>query len=429
MKNTFLSIALFFLTTTSFAQSTGDIIKQQAGEGVKDGANIATQTAADKLLGKIFSKKNKKDKSGANTSGNSKDTGKDTTGTSLSASQNGNNTNALQVYSHYDFIPGAKVMVYEDFSHDAIGDYPANWNTNSSGETVTVSGQEGHWLMLNKRGLYLQEDVKSLPDNFTYEYDMIYTGDDYAPELQLFLVNSDNIKMNPDIGQRSGIIIGIQRIPRNKGGMLQIFSYDNGKTIINNHLSFENNGDEKMKISIWRQQQRMRVYINQDKILDLPHAFAPGHAYNTVMFKLWGDAPGQDKYMLSNLKLAVGDPDTRNKIITVGKFSTTGILFDVNSATIKPESYGTLKDIATVLQENSNVKVKIIGHTDSDGDAAANLTLSQKRAESVKSILVNEFKIDAARLETDGKGASQPIASNANSEGKAQNRRVEFIKL
>jgi outer membrane protein OmpA-like peptidoglycan-associated protein len=136
----------------------------------------------------------------------------------------------------------------------------------------------------------------------------------------------------------------------------------------------------------------------------------------------------QDRYLIGNLKFAGGAPDTRNKLITEGKFVTRGILFDVNSDKIKPESYGVLKDIANVLTENSSVKVKIVGHTDSDGKDADNLSLSKRRAESVKSSLVKDFGIDAARLDTDGKGASQPVDANNTAEGKANNRRVEFIK-
>ena len=82
-----------------------------------------------------------------------------------------------------------------------------------------------------------------------------------------------------------------------------------------------------------------------------------------------------------------------------------------------------------MLKENAEVKVKIVGHTDSDGNDADNLSLSKRRAESVKSSLAKDFSIDASRLETDGKGESQPVDKNTTAEGKANNRRVEFIKL
>jgi len=184
-----------------------------------------------------------------------------------------------------------------------------------------------------------------------------------------------------------------------------------------------------VKISIWRQRQRLRVYMNEEKVWDIPRAFENGKNYNSVLFDLNGNTIEGDRFLFSNIRLAVGAPDTRNKLITEGKFSTTGILFDVNSANIKAESYGTLKDIADVLKDNATVNVKIVGHTDSDGDAALNLALSKKRSEAVKAALATEFGIDATRMQTDGMGATQPAAPNTTAAGKAQNRRVEFIKM
>ena len=119
----------------------------------------------------------------------------------------------------------------------------------------------------------------------------------------------------------------------------------------------------------------------------------------------------------------------RSKLLTEGKIISYGIYFDSGKDIVKPESYGSLKEIAAVLTENPEVKVKIVGHSDSDGDDASNLNLSKKRAAAVKSALTTEFAIDASRLETDGKGETQPLSPNTSSEGKAKNRRVEFIKL
>jgi outer membrane protein OmpA-like peptidoglycan-associated protein len=119
----------------------------------------------------------------------------------------------------------------------------------------------------------------------------------------------------------------------------------------------------------------------------------------------------------------------RNKLLTEGKLVSYGIYFDVNSDKLKPESSGTINEIATILKENPTVKIKIVGHTDSDGDDKANLDLSKRRAVSVKNALVKNFNIDAVRIETDGKGESEPVAPNDNGTNKALNRRVEFIKL
>jgi outer membrane protein OmpA-like peptidoglycan-associated protein len=106
-----------------------------------------------------------------------------------------------------------------------------------------------------------------------------------------------------------------------------------------------------------------------------------------------------------------------------------GIQFDVNSDKIKLESYATIKEIAQVLKDNPTVKIKIIGHTDSDGDDNSNLDLSKRRAISVKTELTKSFSIDSSRMETDGKGESQPVSTNDTGLNKAKNRRVEFVKL
>jgi outer membrane protein OmpA-like peptidoglycan-associated protein len=169
--------------------------------------------------------------------------------------------------------------------------------------------------------------------------------------------------------------------------------------------------------------------LNEEKVWDLPRAMDLTVNYNSLIFYLHDLHKAEDRYLISNFRLAVGAPDTRNKLITEGKFVTTGITFDVNSATIKPESYGTLKTIAQVLQDNADVRVKIIGHTDSDGDDNANMALSKKRAEAVKAVLSSDFGVNASRLESDGKGESQPVGDNKTPEGKANNRRVEFVKL
>ncbi|MFO7675544.1 MAG: OmpA family protein [bacterium] len=106
-----------------------------------------------------------------------------------------------------------------------------------------------------------------------------------------------------------------------------------------------------------------------------------------------------------------------------------GIYFDVNKATIKPESRAALADAAKILQDNPTIKVEIQGHTDSDGSEEYNLQLSDRRAQAVVTYLVQNHAIDAARLTGRGYGEGQPVASNSTPEGKALNRRVEFVIL
>jgi len=448
MKKYILFIAATAFINNAMAQSTSDILKQQAGEGVKQGATIATEhtadKAADKILGKLFGgkKDKKKKKEDDNNNNNSANTPSTSNNSNVSADRSAA-TGSFQTYSKFDFVPGDKVLVDEDFSQDNIGDFPDKWNTNSSGEVVTVEGMAGHWLEIKKPGLFVPEFITNLPDNFTLQFDLLVNPDfhPYSNPVRLFIMDGDKGKRDFDgtyIFQttRSGVLFSFwpQDASSNPSpAEIRFNNFENGQKMLNNQMTTAQfaatGGKNLVKISIWRQKQRIRMYMNEDKLVDAPRALLPGKNYQNIAFQIEFPLKENDRYLVGNIRLAVGNPDTRNKLITEGKFSTTGILFDVNSANIKPESYGAIKDIADVLQDNANVHVKIIGHTDSDGHASANLALSKKRADAVKSILISEFKIDASRMETDGKGASDPVADNKTSAGKAQNRRVEFVKL
>lgn len=112
-----------------------------------------------------------------------------------------------------------------------------------------------------------------------------------------------------------------------------------------------------------------------------------------------------------------------------GKLILYGINFEFNSATIKPESYVVLNDIAQLLKNNPSLKIRIEGHTDDVGTDDFNQTLSLQRAESVKKYLVSKSTSYQARIQTSGKGEKQPIADNNSSLGRAANRRVELIPI
>ncbi len=117
------------------------------------------------------------------------------------------------------------------------------------------------------------------------------------------------------------------------------------------------------------------------------------------------------------------------KLLTEGKFVTNSIVYDTNSATIKSESDETIKMVGNMLQDNNSLKIKITGFTDSDGDDKKNLELSKKRAAAVKDRLVKTYGIDTSRIQTEGKGEANPISTHDTPEGKAANRRVEFVKI
>lgn len=332
---------------------------------------------------------------------------------------------SLASYSKFDFIPGEKVIFYDDFTEVAVGDFPPNWNTNSSAEVVTTNLYPGNWLNMQGSGcIALNEGIK-LPDNYTIEFDVITFPMDEGNtfyEYGFYLYGANDPK---DLSE-GGAVPGIGGVKMSFGSRSSYSAYDEtGYTIDGMKENATMEPGKKYRLSFWVQKTRLRVYLDQVKVFDLPKVFKPGFQCNMMRFELWESAI----MMVSNFRIAAGLPDMRNKLLTDGKLVTYGIYFDVNKDVVKPESYGTLKEIAGILNEVPDVKVKIFGHTDSDGDDAKNMDLSKRRAASVKAVLVNSFGVKADQLTTDGLGESKPVAPNDIPVNKALNRRVEFIKL
>lgn len=329
--------------------------------------------------------------------------------------------------TQYDFVPGDKVLYYEDFSQDAIGDFPALWTSNGGGEVKTVNIAPGNWLHMNgENAVYCYIHQLEFPENFIIEFDII-PDDEYSYGMQFSLYKDypDNAKeLNDELYPgEGGLHIRLKKNGWETRGYRNESGFDNidGQASRNPVLAEQVN-----HVIMWVQKRRVRIYHQGAKVLDVPTNIHPVTTFNRFRFSGW------DSYswpMISNFKITTASPDTRSKLITEGKLVTYGITFDVNKADIKPESYGTLKSIADVLKENAEVRVTITGHTDSDGDDKMNLELSKRRAEAVKKELATTFGIEASRLETEGAGESKPVAPNDSPVNKAQNRRVEFIKI
>ncbi len=336
---------------------------------------------------------------------------------------------SLQSYSKYDFIPGEKVIFYEDFSQDAVGDFPALWNTNGSAEVVTTNLYPGNWMKFVGDHCVWTDELLKLPDNYTIEFDVIpingEEGDMAGYYFRLYQCINPKAWDGGAVPGKAGFNFAVEYTGRptyrtyinnDEGEELGVTGY-----IDNEEL--KQNKEQKYHIAVWVQKSRVRLYQEQNKIIDLPKAFpANSVKMDRIRFE-YGAA------MISNIRIAVGAPDMRNKLMTEGKLVTYGIYFDVNKDVVKPESYGTLKEIAAILNEVPDVQVSIVGHTDSDGADAANLDLSKRRAAAVKKELINSFGVNGDRLVTDGLGESQPVAPNDSPANKALNRRVEFIKL
>jgi OmpA-OmpF porin, OOP family len=349
---------------------------------------------------------------------------------------------SVKSYSKFDFIPGEQVLYYENFEQDAIGELPASWNTNGTGEVVTLGNLQGKWLRLHKSFAYLTGNQAAFSDNYTVEFDIVLQLKNNGWMYPVVNFSLMSTKDEPTTANNflkdyranaavSGYIYpGEGKTSRIKiESFLERASYFKGEP---KQVGFlDQYWGKPVHVAIQVQKERIRMWINEEKSFDAPKGVPAGHIMNQLRFECEHTNYNEESYgiYIGNIKVAKGVPDTRHKLIDEGKFSTTGILFDFQSAVIKPESYGVIKEIAAVIKENGGIRVKVVGHTSSDGDDNANLELSRKRSAAVKDLLVAEFGIDAARIETGGKGETQPAGDNKTKEGKALNRRVEFIKL
>ena len=328
------------------------------------------------------------------------------------------------ITSKYDFIPGEKVIFFDDFSSESIGDFPAQWLTNGSGEIVTSQKFPGKWFNITKMGYYIPEAKEDFTENFTIEFDLIPMTTDNGENLYSFTFYLLTGSLSEPGGGGEPGDAGFQVYSDGENLGWKNWSMASEQRF-NGNVTFPFKTNQKYHVAIWVQKQRVRLYANETKVLDVPRGIPTGSKPNIFRF----DTRDEAIPLIANFRIAAGLSDMRNMLLKNGKIISYGILFDVNSDKLKPESYSTLKVISDILKEDPSLKLKVIGHTDSDGDDASNLDLSKRRAASVKNELVSKFGADATRLETDGKGESEPIAENNSSVNKAKNRRVEFIDL
>lgn len=334
----------------------------------------------------------------------------------------------FSVYSKYDFIPGGEILFYDDFAVDRLGDFPAKWNTNASGEVVEL-GANGHtYFKLTGGALYLPAVGAPLPADYTIEFDLKFTGLDEQISSTAYL----DIILDESATFQQGhhhAIASLSFCQFTSNG-LPLASYGSSIGTIQNTI------DEDYRkvmaagphISIAVNGTRFRLWMNERKMVDVPTFIPPDASHLKLALRGFDTDYKRLNVLIGNVKIAGGGTDFRSALLQHGQWATNGILFDVNSARVRPESYGVLKEIADALQQNPAINVQIIGHTDADGAEAPNLKLSQDRAAAVKTLLVQEFGIAAERMETGGKGESEPVAANDSTEGKAKNRRVEFIR-
>lgn len=332
-------------------------------------------------------------------------------------------------YNNFDFIAAQRIVFYDNFNDDlkkwTLTEFDASDDIEKPSIKI-ISGIEGKWFKTPRKGQFFPTMVKNLSDEFTIEFDM-WADIEKMSEMEggittIFVSNKvKREEYNLHFDQNSQIKLDVHP---SQEFLSCIASKQNGSDdnlLDRKQINKGWNIGKIHHISISRNKTHIKLYVNEKKYIDLPNGLPDKGTYTMLMnTNLWGDG-----IYISNFKLAEGISPAM-KFDANGKFSTNAIYFNVNSSRVKSESWPALSLAANECKLASG-KITIIGHTDSDGDASANQVLSLKRAESVKQILIKNFGVDESKLYAEGKGESLPIDNNSNAEGKANNRRVEFV--
>jgi len=315
---------------------------------------------------------------------------------------------APQSAEERDFVPGERVVFFDDFSDMTRGAAPPHWKVRGGAAKLSPDGR----LLLNDAGT-MYPNLKGLPKNFTVEMDL-----------------------QPQDAVSSGGVRWMFTDAADESVWDVLFQFDVGEVLVSletghGHSDYEGHPHraikvkygQPIKLAVWYQDLRVRAYVNNERAFDVNQVEFKTPTVALLEFNV-GDVP---VYIIGT-RIAESLPDVSKTMFSTGKFVSHGIQFDVNSDRLRPESANILEQVADALKQQAALKIRIEGHTDGTGDAARNLDLSKRRAEAVKGALA-ALGIAADRMTTDGLGQTKPLASNDTPQGRAENRRVEFVKM
>lgn len=313
----------------------------------------------------------------------------------------------IKVYNNYDFVPGETVIFEDHFTNDQDGEFPAQWKLERGQAVMNNVFGTNAFLLTNGNYAMVSPRIKTplyLTDPFTIELDyFIPKNGSYGPLLRLNgTTKTMDIHMDNEGGAGDGRLSGTYPGPHEP-------------------KDFRNKWHH---VAIVFKKNQLKVYVDQYRVFVDPEFTDIFPASLTIC----SIGSIENPFIFSNIRIASGGGmNLIGKKFTDAKIVTHGINFDYNKASLKPESMGTLNMIVKIMNGDLDVKFEVGGHTDGDGDADYNLKLSQQRAEAVRNQLLS-MGIDGSRLTAKGFGKSKPIADNTTEEGKANNRRVEFVK-
>ncbi|NEM98705.1 OmpA family protein [Pontibacter burrus] len=401
MKNLLASIiSILFLTfLVSPAQAQFDI-----GNKIKNKVNQKIDQKIDKGIDDAVDGKKK---AGGNKTGkaDAAEAGGDESATTEAGK--------MKAWSKFDFVPGDKVIFSDNLAGEELGEFPSRWDLNDGNAEVASFGGENviNLVRSNTSIKPLMKKAQWLPETFTVEMDLFFDDDNPNVAYYIYFVD-DNSNYKQEI--QGDFWDGIE-IRANQARFKSFGSESE-------ELAAQDIKNKWRHVSIAFNKRSMKVYLDNQRLVNIPNVTG-----KPTGMRIEIDKRIEANTMVKNVLIAEGGKKLYDQVMTDGKIVTYGIKFDVNQATIRPESTGTLAGIAKLMNEQPTLNFTVEGHTDSDGDEKANQKLSQQRAEAVKTYLV-EQGIKADRLEAKGMGETKPIDKNSTPEAKANNRRVEFVK-
>lgn len=364
---------------------------------------------------------------------NSSDDGDDNNKTSNSSSSKSSNKKQTPksleaTYAKSDFVPGDEIIFEDNLYGEQLGEFPSRWDLERgvaeiakvNGETVIAMAGNDSWI----KPLMADYSTDYLGDVFTVEYDMLYDDSkkDGAPSIEIDFMAPEQRRDNEIYQFSYNLAYDKQSVKMSyvKNGSASVTSKD-GEASSGSQLVLNDGQWHHYAISF--NKRALKVYIDGVRVINIPNAKA-GAGWITF----WnGHNKAENITYLKNVRIAKGAVPLYDRMMTDGKIVTYGITFDVGKSTIKPESMGEINRIVTLMNENPDLNFSVEGHTDNTGSAASNQKLSEQRSEAIVAKLV-EMGIEESRLTAVGKGQNSPIADNNTDEGRAKNRRVEFVK-
>ncbi len=422
MKNSTILILLFcvlFFSVNTFAQFDIDLEKKIEKKVNKE-INKAADDAIDETAETI---KKGGDDGEVETPGNEESTATDVnTNVETDVTQatvDNQPVEELKLWSKYDFVAGDKIIFEDDLSSEESGEFPSRWDLLSGSAEIALLGEVNviHLTHNNSIVLPLMDKKDFLTDVFTFEFDA-YFEKDATTRTDVYKIRFfEGIHNSANMDGKS---ISPIDISWNSVKMGQFGGYTTG------YEDEKKSWNGKWKhIAISFNKRSLKLYMDEERLLNIPNL-----GFKPKMFSIGAHFDQRFIKMSSikNIRVNEGGKDLYDRIMSEGKYVTRGILFEVNKAEINGESMGVINKMVKLMKKHEDLNFRIEGHTDSDGDDSFNQKLSEDRADAIVNMMI-QLGIDASRLESKGWGESSPESDNSTPEGKANNRRVEFVKI